>query len=324
MIYLLKSLGLPNFILCMTETTLFLWFRFLFMPCLFLASCTSENAENSAQKPLILTTTNILGDVMQQLYGDKARVVSLMGPEIDPHLYIATREDLKKMQDADIVVYNGLELEGKMTEALDALKQRGKLVIAIGDYFPKERLIYEDASQPDPHIWFDLDGWLKAVEGLSEKIKEEAGLSADSNQMNLFKENITGLKVSLDSLYLEIPQARRVIITTHDAFSYFGRQFNFEVLSLQGISTVSEFGVKEMEQVVDVVVSKSIPALFLEPTVPERYLSSLKERISNKGDSIKILGPLYADALGPKEEASGNYLGMIRHNGWLIYEGLAK
>ena len=290
---------------------------------LFFLSCQSERKEfHDNGKFRIVTTTGMLADGVRLLVGEQAEVISLMGTGVDPHLYKATAHDLSLLQNADLILYNGLHLEGKMSEIFEKLKRR-KHVLAIADGLPKARLRKTGEKTYDPHIWFDVSlwkqGWLYVAEELSKDSTLNIGI--EKNRPSFFK----GLD-SLHSWAMEqlqtIPENSRVLITAHDAFGYFGRAYRIEVLGLQGISTVSDFGLKDISELVNQIAERKIKAVYIETSVSPKAIEAVVEGCKAKGHDIHIGGALYSDAMGKEGTPEGTYNGMVRANVIKIVNGL--
>ncbi|WKK83983.2 zinc ABC transporter substrate-binding protein [Marivirga arenosa] len=288
-------------------------------------SCSQPSEKN--EQTYIVCTTGMIKDAAENIIGDKAKIEALMGPGVDPHLYKATQGDLKKLQAADIIIYNGLFLEGKMGEILEKLKNR-KTVIAMAELLNKESFINNTEFQGayDPHIWFDVNLWKKASTLLSEKL-----IQYDSSNQNYYQKNTDQYIHSLDSLneavsqkLQEIPDSKRVLVTAHDAFAYFGRAYNIEVRGLQGISTLSEFGLRDVSNLVEFITENEIPAIFTETSVSEKAIKAVLEGCKSKGHDVVIGGSLYSDAMGEEGTFEGTYLGMVHSNVEKIVEGLSR
>ncbi|WNB16770.1 metal ABC transporter solute-binding protein, Zn/Mn family [Marivirga arenosa] len=293
---------------------------------IFLAFSCSQPSEKNEQT-YIVCTTGMIKDAAKNIIGDKAKIEALMGPGVDPHLYKATQGDLKKLQAADIIIYNGLFLEGKMGEILEKLKNR-KTVIAMAELLNKESFINNTEFQGayDPHIWFDVNLWKKASTLLSKKL-----IQYDSSNQNYYQKNTDQYIHSLDSLneavsqkLKDIPDSKRVLVTAHDAFAYFGRAYNIEVRGLQGISTLSEFGLRDVSNLVEFITENEIPAIFTETSVSEKAIKAVLEGCKSKGHDVVIGGSLYSDAMGEEGTFEGTYLGMVHSNVEKIVEGLSR
>ncbi len=269
------------------------------------------------RKIKIVTTTGMIKDAVEHVTGDKAEVIALMGPGVDPHLYKATQGDLEKLTSADIVFYNGLHLEGKMSEVFEKLG-RLKPVIAVSKDIPEERLrtIPGFAGTHDPHIWFDVKLWEEAVKAVRGFMVQYDSASATLYEKNAqaYLHEMDSLHVSVKTQLQQIPETQRVLITAHDAFGYFGDAYGIEVRGLQGISTVSEFGLKDVTDLVNFIISRKIKAIFVETSVSQKSINAVVEGCNQKGWQVKIGGSLYSDAMGAAGTPSGNYLGMVSAN----------
>lgn len=269
------------------------------------------------RKIKIVTTTGMIKDAVEHVTGDNAEVIALMGPGVDPHLYKATQGDLEKLTSADIVFYNGLHLEGKMGEVFEKLG-RLKPVIAVSKDIPEERLrtIPGFAGTHDPHIWFDVKLWEEAVKTIRGFMMQYDSASAKlyEKSAQAYLHEMDSLHVSVKTQLQQIPEKQRVLITAHDAFGYFGDAYGIEVRGLQGISTVSEFGLKDVTDLVNFIISRKIKAIFVETSVSQKSINAVVEGCNQKGWQVKIGGSLYSDAMGAAGTPSGNYLGMVSAN----------
>lgn len=298
--------------------------RYLIVLCsvALLFGCTSESEVNS-EKPLIVCTTNIISNTIENLVGSSFNVVSLMGPGVDPHLYKASQKDLEYLQKADLVVMNGLHLEGKMAEVLTKLA-RTKKVISMSDGLDEEEFIKVAESTYDPHIWYDVLMWNKACQFVSNDLvnafpdlKDSITAYTTDYQKELLELNLW----VLDQINL-LDSAQRILITAHDAFSYFGRAYQFEVKGLQGISTQSEYGLQDISALVNYITEKKVKAVFVETSVPEKPLRAVIEGCREKGFEVHIGGALYSDALGGPNDPGNNYINTVKHNVKSIVSGL--
>lgn len=282
---------------------------------LLITACENNGNESEGDKPYIVATTGMIADAAAQIVGDSAQVEGLMGPGVDPHLYKATRSDLRKLREADVILYNGLHLEGKMGEVLEKLAGQ-KPVIEVADVIDEDRLIATGNDTFDPHIWFDLSLWKEAVQTMGSRLAE-----LHPEQASYYRENTEAYAAELDDLHqwtqeqiLSIPQQQRVLITAHDAFSYFGKAYDIEVRGLQGISTLSEFGLKDVSELVNFISDKGIKAVFVESSVPSRSLEAVVSGVRERGSEVQIGGTLYSDALGPPDTEAGTFTGTVRAN----------
>lgn len=304
--------------------TLLQLFLILLGSVVFLAGCRPEE-KNTNGKIKIVTTTGMIKDAVENVAGDKAEVIALMGPGVDPHLYKATHGDLEKLTDADIVFYNGLHLEGKMGEVMEKLGN-SKPVIAVSSQIPERLLRAVPGFQGthDPHIWFDVSLWKNAVTTVSDFI-----IQYDTANRQYYKSRAERYLLQLDSLHeavkksiLEIPEEQRVLITAHDAFGYFGDAYDIDVRGLQGISTVSEFGLKDVTDLVNFIISRKIKAIFVETSVSKKSIEAVVEGCHQKNWNVKIGGSLYSDAMGQAGTPEGSYIGMVNANVKKIVDAL--
>jgi manganese/zinc/iron transport system substrate-binding protein len=288
---------------------------------------TGSLAAAETQKLVRVTaTTSMVADVARAVGGERARVSGLMGPGVDPHLYKATAADVMKLQQANVIFYNGLLLEGKMQELFGQMARKKKFVYAITEDLPRDRLLEPEAlgGHYDPHVWFDVPLWSlgadKVVEGLSEF--DPAGRAVYEKNAAAFKRRLQALHEWALKKANELPPEKRILVTSHDAFNYFGRAYGFKVVGLQGISTVTEAGVADMAKLADFVKREKIKAVFVESSVSHATI----ERIS-KDAGVKIGGEIFSDAMGTPGEMEngydlGTYEGMIKHNLNTIVNGL--
>lgn len=262
-----------------------------------------SNGENSLKEPIqIVTTIAQIGEPIEIIGGDRVEVKSLMGPGVDPHLYTATQGDITTLQNADIILYNGLHLEGNMDEIFAKLKD-SKTTFAIGESINEEQLLKDENGAIDPHIWFDLDLWKDALESATELLKEYSPEDADYFEQN--KESYFGkideLKADAIEKLSSIPEEQRVLVTAHDAFGYFGRMFDIEVVGLQGLSTEDEVGLSEIQTTVDLLIDKQVLAVFVESSVNQNSIKAVIEGAGKEGLSVN-LGENCSQMLWVKQE----------------------
>lgn len=267
----------------------------------------------------IAATTGMLGDVAKSIVGEHAEVVSLMGPGVDPHLYKATQGDLKLLKEADLVIYNGLHLEGKMGEVLEKLSNfPNKVVVAAAEGINHDKLIWSDQKNNvhDPHVWFDVALWSQTVDPILKAIQKADPSHAEEYNANAEakKNELAALDKWVKEQIQTIPEEERILITAHDAFAYFGRAYGIEVKGLQGISTLSEAGIKDVTTLVDEIVDGKIKAVFVESSVPRKSLEAVVEGAKNQGHDVAIGGTLFSDAMGEEGTPEGTYKGMVEHN----------
>ena len=284
-------------------------------------------ADLSGRKIRVVATIGMITDIVSQVGGDRVQVDGLMGPGVDPHLYKASEGDVTRMAGADVIFYGGLHLEGKMTEVFERMRGR-ILTVAVTDGIDRSLLLKPPEFQGvfDPHVWFDVTLWMKAVEQVADtlaQIDPKSGETYRENAMT-YREKLSELHEYVRREAGRLPPSRRVIITAHDAFNYFGRAYGFEVLGLQGISTVSEAGTADIQSLAKFIVERKIPAVFVETSVSPRTIEALKEAVRARGFDVEIGGNLYSDAMGNPGTPEGTYIGMVRHNIDTIVSALSQ
>ncbi|NIS74172.1 MAG: zinc ABC transporter solute-binding protein [Deltaproteobacteria bacterium] len=271
----------------------------------------------SGRKIRVVTTIGMIADIVQNIGGNRVEVEGLMGPGVDPHLYKASEGDVARMAGADVIFYNGLHLEGKMTELFERMETKTRTV-AVTDGIERSVLLAppEFKGAYDPHVWFDVGLWMKAAEHVRDALikidPENAGVYRENAEVYL--QRLEELQRYVNSRAVELPKEKRVLITAHDAFNYFGRAYGFEVKGLQGISTVAEAGTSDIQELARLIVERKIPAVFVETSVPRRYIEALREAVRARGFDVTIGGNLYSDAMGNPGTPEGTYIGMVRHN----------
>lgn len=286
---------------------------------------SADVSAQSSRKLTVVTTTNIVGDTVRNVVGDAADVISLMAPGIDPHLYQATQGDLRRLAQADVIFYNGLQLEGKIGDILQRMGRRTP-TYAVTEYITPDELLVDDSfgGVYDPHVWFDVSMWIKAVERVRDAMAEVDPGRADVYAANAarFIAELEALDDEVEALFASIPPDRRVLVTAHDAFGYLGHRYGIEVVALQGISTETEFGLADVRNLVDLLVERQISAVFVETSVSARGIQAVIEGARARGHSVEIGGELFSDSLGAGGTPEGTYIGMIRHNAATIAEAL--
>ncbi len=291
------------------------------------STTTSEqNNEDSTKETIqVVTTIAQIGEPMQIIGGNRVEVTSLMGPGVDPHLYQATQGDITTLQNADIIFYNGLHLEGNLGEIFDKLNET-KPVFAIGDSIDESRLLKDEEGAIDPHIWFDLEIWEDALESATENLKEFSPDDAsyfEENKQDYFSK-IDELKAEAIEKMASIPVEQRILVTAHDAFGYFGRMYDIEVVGLQGLSTEDEVGISDIQSTVDLLHEKKVPSVFVESSINQNSIKAVIEGAAKKGMDVSLGGELFSDAMGQAGTEEGTYLGMYRHNVKTVYDGLTR
>ncbi len=288
---------------------------FLLLVVLFFSGCKNASEENG--KLRVVTTTNIIANLVSEIGGDNISLESLMGAGVDPHLYKASEGDVSKLYNADIIFYSGLHLEGKLVDIFEKMKS-GKNTVSLGDRLPKDQLIssVNFGGNYDPHVWFNI-GFFKLF---SNFVTEELS-KADPENAEYYKANNEKYLQKLDALETEVraaintlPKEKRILVTAHDAFNYFGKEYGFRVVGLQGISTASEAGVKDVQELSKFIIENQVKAIFIESSVPRRNIEALQAAVLSKNHQVEIGGSLYSDALGNPGTEEGTYVGMFRYN----------
>ncbi len=288
----------------------------ILIPILLILSCKSENSSDKRLR--VVTTTSMITDLVENVGGNLINVQGLMGSGVDPHLYKASEGDVNKLGSADVVFYNGLHLEGKLVEVFEKMQSREVNTIALADALDKSTLIGSEyfASNYDPHIWFDVDYWEQATEYVVKVLSQELPEYKENFEENgkVYVEKLKALKEDLVNTISTLPKDKRILVTAHDAFNYFGKSFGFEVVGLQGISTATEAGVQDVQRLAAFIIDKNIKAIFVESSVPKRTIEALKAAVNAQGYDVTIGGTLYSDALGNAGSDEGTYIGMFKYN----------
>ncbi|MCA9667011.1 MAG: zinc ABC transporter substrate-binding protein [Myxococcales bacterium] len=290
------------------------------------SAASSSSSSSSRGKLRVVTTTGMIADMARRLAGDAAAVESLMATGVDPHLYKASEGDVRKLVGADLVLYNGLHLEGKMSDVLHKMK-RGRPVIAVADAIPKRELREAPGfgGTYDPHIWFDVSLWAKTLPAIASALSKLR--PARAAEITARRKTLEGELVTLDAWVKKriaaIPAAQRVLVTAHDAFGYFGRRYGLEVVGLQGISTVAQAGLRDVDRVAMRIVKDKIKAIFVESSVPKRTIRAVQAACKARGHDVRVGGELYSDSMGAPGTRDGTYPGMVRHNVETIVKALA-
>ena len=280
-----------------------------------------------ADRPIqVVATTSMVADLVRAIGGNRTDVAGLMGPGVDPHLYKASAGDVARMAEADIIFYNGLHLEGKMTEVFEQMDRRGVPTVAVAESIPEDRLIASPtyAGSFDPHVWFDVALWKEAAREAARALAELDPAHAATYRANLdaYLADLDVLDAYVREQLAAVPNGQRVLITSHDAFGYFGAAYDFEVRGLQGLSTATEAGTGDVQDLADFVAERRIPALFIETSVSPRGIEAVREAVRARGFDVQIGGTLYGDALGSPGTPEASYLGTVRANVDTIVRGL--
>lgn len=298
---------------------------YVFLISHFLFGCARErdarsDTDESAEPYKIVCTVGMITDIVGNLAGDYAEVEGIIGEGIDPHLYKPTRGDVIKLNQADVVFYNGLLLEGRMTDVLISVASKGKLVKAVTEAILEETdyLLEKDdgSAYTDPHVWMDVSGWLRAIAVVAETLAAYDPENAESyrSKATVYADQLEALDAYAKVAISTIPKSQRVLVTAHDAFQYLGRAYSIEVRGIQGMSTESEAGVRDLEDLVDFIVERQIPAVFVESSVADKNVRALVEGSRARGHDVIIGGSLFSDAMGQAGTYEGTYIGMIDSN----------
>jgi manganese/zinc/iron transport system substrate-binding protein len=305
--------------------TMFMRFLLLGAICLGLTACSGTATGNESDKLKVTTTIAQIGDIVTNVGGEHVEVQSLMGQGIDPHLYQASQGDIGKLNNADIIFYNGLHLEGKMGDILNKMS-KDKPTVAVGESFPDELLLTADgdSDKKDPHIWFDITLWTHAVEAVTETLVEQDEENAAFYEENaaVYIEKLKELDAYGKEKIASIPEGSRVLVTAHDAFKYFGEAYGMEVTGLQGLNTDAEFGLRDVQSIIDLLVERNVKAVFVESSISEDSINAVVKGAESRGHTVVIGGELYSDAMGEAGTEAGTYLGMFKHNIDTIVEAL--
>lgn len=306
----------------MIRSKIFLSFGLVIL--LAFSSC-SDTSNQTNGKLKIVVTTNIIADCVKEIVGSSAEVYSIMGAGVDPHSYKASQGDVELLLKADLIVYNGLHLEGKMSDVLKNISTRRK-TICLSDGLKADaiRSINLQADVHDPHFWFDIMKWKAGLQYFVHESSRYFPAIKDSliARSIVYYEKMDDLHREVIEKIKTIPSDQRFLITSHDAFEYYGEAYNISVRGLQGISTLSEAGLKDVTELVNFITDNEIKAVFIESSVSKKALLSVIEGCHKKGHDVKIGGELFSDALDSSGEPGGSYLGMLRYNTQLIVNAL--
>jgi len=284
-----------------------------------IAACGGGPSTGASDGPLrVVATTSIVGDLVRAIGGEDVELETLMGAGVDPHLYKPSAGDVRIMASAEFLAYSGLHLEGKMTEVLTEMGNRGVETLAVAECIPADRLLGIEgfASLHDPHVWFDVGLW-----EISAACLRDALIRIDPENAAGYQERGDAMITELAALdgwvrdqIALLPQERRVLVTAHDAFSYFGRAYGIEVRGLLGVSTASEAGTADVQTLAAFIAERGLPAVFVESSVPPRFVEALTEAVAARGGIVEIGGSLYSDALGTPGGPAETYVGTVRAN----------
>ncbi len=283
------------------------------------AACGGGAPEATGEHAIkVVATTNIVADLVRTIGGPRVEVEALMGPGIDPHLYKASAGDVRRMSSAEAIFYSGIHLEGKMSEVLEKMGERGVRTVAVAECVPEEDLISSVgfSGLHDPHVWFDVGLWSQTVGCVAETLAVLDPDHAEEYQQRAtdYAEELSALDAWVGGWVQVLEPDQRILVTAHDAFGYFGRAYGFEVRGLLGVSTASEAGTSDVQALAEFIVEQEIPAIFVETSVPPRYVQALQEAVRARGFAVEIGGSLYSDSLGDYGTPAGSYVGTVRAN----------
>jgi manganese/zinc/iron transport system substrate-binding protein len=280
-------------------------------------ACAPPEPPEEEGRLSVVTTIGMIRDVVQNVGGEHVRVVGLMGPGVDPHLYKASEGDVRRLFRADVVFYGGMHLEARMGEVLEEMGGRTR-VAAVSEVIPADQRLSPPEFQGayDPHVWFDVRLWAMTVDVVARTLSEADPAHARdfAASADRYRAQLAELDRYVREQARRVPAERRVLITAHDAFNYFGRAYGFQVRGLQGISTASEAGTADVQALAQFIASRRIPAIFVESSIPRRTIEAVQEAVAAQGFEVQIGGSLFSDAMGNPGTAEGTYIGMVRHN----------
>jgi manganese/zinc/iron transport system substrate-binding protein len=283
-----------------------------------LTGCKGDGeTETTDGRIQVIATTGQVADLVRNVGGDLVNVRALMGPGIDPHLYKASAGDVERLRSADLIFYNGLHLEAKMGDVIAQIGAH-KPVVAVGEALPDDRLLSpsEFKGMHDPHVWFDVALWKLTAGATAEALSK-----FDPDHTGYYQAKAAAYATELDALdayareqFATVPERQRVLVTAHDAFNYLGRAYDLEVRGLQGISTATEAGTGDVQDLAAYIAEREIPALFVETSVSPRAIEAVRQAVRSRGFEVVVGGEIYSDALGDTGTPAGTYIGMVRHN----------
>lgn len=297
----------------------------VFLFALNVLSCKNETALKN-KKLSVVTTTSMITDLVKNVGGDLIEVQGLMGAGVDPHLYKASAGDVTKLSGADIIFYNGLHLEGKLVEVFEKMSSSTKTQVALGEFLDKSTLIGSDyfASNYDPHVWFNIQYFKQFVNTVVSTLSEKDPKNSATYSINgnAYLKKLDALEEEVNGIIGTLPKEKRILVTAHDAFNYFGQRYDFNVVGLQGLSTATEAGVKDVQRLSQFIIDNDVKAIFIESSVPRRTIEALEAAVKAKDHEVVIGGSLYSDALGSAGTVEGTYIGMFTYNVHTIVNSL--
>jgi manganese/zinc/iron transport system substrate-binding protein len=294
----------------------------------------------------VVATVGMVAEMVQEIGGQRVQVETLCGPGVDPHLFKPTRDHVAKMLASDLIVFAGLHLEGKLHDLLLRLSHQ-RPVYAIAQGLDPQRLLsardldtavsspvdFADLQEvdkrlatADPHVWMDVSLWASATAGVARCLSDFDPAHAVAYRSNAarYHERLVKLHEEGQRILATVPADQRILVTSHDAFGYFGRAYNFRVEGVQGFSTESEAGLQRINQLVELLVQRRVPAVFVESSISAKNMQALLEGVAARGHHLRLGGVLYADSLGPSQSTAASYVGMMQHNFQAISQGLGR
>ncbi|MEO1523933.1 MAG: zinc ABC transporter substrate-binding protein [Planctomycetota bacterium] len=278
---------------------------------------SSRTSSEGGSSLRVVATVGMVGDLVREIGGEHVEVTQICGTGVDPHTYQPIRDDVLAIMEADVVFYCGLKLEGKMDDVLGKVSGE-KPTIAVAESIDASLLLTpEDAAgHSDPHLWNDVSLWSRCVDVVTEELAK-----ARPDHAETFRAKAAEYRAKLDALHqwgveamATIPEPSRLLVTSHDAFNYFGRAYGLEVMGVQGISTESEAGLRRINELVDTLIDRDVKAVFVESSVPRKNIEALVEGAASRGHAVIIGGELFSDAMGAAGTYEGTYFGMLDHN----------
>lgn len=293
-------------------------------PIIFLLFMYQNDHRADNDKLTVVCTTTMITDAVAYIGGDSVNVIGLMGPGVDPHLYRASARTVDQLSSADIIMYHGLHLEGKIADTLHALGTT-KHTVAVTDALDRQQLIAtEFAGMYDPHVWHDAALWIKVVRYIGDQLAlyDPKYAQTYKNRADDYAYQIERVDNYIKQQCLQLSDDQRILVTAHDAFAYFGRAYGIEVVALQGMNTDAQISPKDVSELARFVIEKSVSTIFFESSIPHRTMEAVSQAVALHGRTVKFGEELLSDALGDVQTEQGNYCGMMLYNCDAIVRGL--
>lgn len=278
---------------------------------------SSQPSSDGDQRLKVVATVGMVGDLVREIGGDNVEVIQICRTGVDPHTYQPIRDDVVAIMEADVVFYCGLKLEGKMEEVLRKVSKDKPTVAVAASIEPSLLMTPEDASgHSDPHVWNDISLWSDCAALIGQQLAESLPQHAQEIERRTiaYRERLDELHAWGGEVMATIPEQSRLLVTSHDAFNYFGRAYGLDVMGVQGISTESEAGLRRINELVDTLIARDVKAVFVESSVPRKNIEALVEGTQSRGHKVVVGGELFSDAMGAPGTYEGTYLGMLDHN----------